>query len=81
MIIYFKVFILLQLNVNSATYLFQSKMSHSDSGDEYDWKPPTEAEKKVLAARRERSDKVIGDRFLCLYMWLLSVIMIPMKII
>jgi hypothetical protein len=36
-------------------------MSHSDSGDEYDWKPPTEAEKKVLAARRERSDKVIFE--------------------
>jgi hypothetical protein len=67
MIIYFKVFILSQLNVKFL-YLFQLKMSHSDSGDEYDWKPPTEAEKKVLAARRERSDKVIGDRFLCLYM-------------
>ena len=37
-------------------------MSHSgDSDDDFEWRPPTEAEKKVLAARRERSDKVIVD--------------------
>ena len=30
----------------------------SESEDDLEWQPPTEAEKKVLAARRERSDKV-----------------------
>lgn len=41
-------------------------MSES-SEDELEWRPPTEAEKKVLAARRERSDKIsklMGDYLL-----------------
>ena len=33
----------------------------SESEDDLEWQPPTEAEKKVLAARRERSDKVTTD--------------------
>ena len=35
------------------------KSNHCDDGDEdAEWKPPTEAEQKVLQARRERSDKI-----------------------
>ncbi|XP_038072687.1 protein ZNRD2-like [Patiria miniata] len=36
-------------------------------GDDFDWKPPSEAEMKVLQARRERSDKIsklMGDYLL-----------------
>ena len=29
-----------------------------NSNPDNDWKPPTEAEEKVLMARRERSDKI-----------------------
>ena len=32
--------------------------SNGSSNPDNDWKPPTEAEKKVLLARRERSDKI-----------------------
>ena len=35
--------------------------------DDDDWRPPTEAEQKVLAAKRERSDKIsklMGDYLL-----------------
>ena len=33
-------------------------MDADDSNPDNDWKPPTEAEQKVLRARRERSDKI-----------------------
>ena len=32
--------------------------SNSSSNPDNEWKPPTEAEKKVLLAKRERSDKI-----------------------
>ena len=40
--------------------------SNSSSNPDNEWKPPTEAEKKVLLARRERSDKISKRMAECL---------------
>ena len=52
-------FVIVRLKLDKNLYFIFSSIRMSESSeDELEWRPPTEAEKKVLAARRERSDKV-----------------------
>lgn len=44
-----------------------SSLCHSADDEDYEWEPPTEAEMKVIQARRERQDKIsklMGDYLL-----------------
>lgn len=47
--------------------IFQHLNFYVAASDDYEWQPPTEAEMKIIQARRERSDKIsklMGDYLL-----------------